>query len=276
MGRICHAFYVQNSASIGASTWLLAIVCTLGGCMAPEAPTEISELSRFLVREFENPDPAVLRAGVTNFAALLDSVDYGASTADRAVIPASLADDDVFDVARPPGTDLENATEVAVFYQSRHQVIEHELFSVQPDQLPAEPNTQAYARDFIEGQGCFVTCDCANLRTWNDITRENMLFAVQFELRKDFRHLETEDGRAVLISRAWTEESFAATVGTADLRQSWTLDVWVDSEHGAKRFRANWAETVFDPPIDEDIIRATTRNGMDNALRRADEALDAN
>ena len=244
------------------------------GCAAPEAPTEVSELSRFLVREFDNPDPAILEAGATNFAALLDAVDYGGSTADRAVTPSSLLDDDVFDVERPPDTNLQDATEVAVFYRSRHSVSAHEAFSVQPDQLPAEPNTQAYERAFLEGQGCFGTCDCESLRTWNDITRENMLFSVQFELRKDFRHLETEDGRAVLISRAWTEESFPASGGSADLRQSWTLDIWVDGDDGSERYRANWAETVFDPPIDEDVIRVTTRNGMNSALDRADEALD--
>ncbi|MCO4768862.1 MAG: hypothetical protein KDA24_02455 [Deltaproteobacteria bacterium] len=266
---------MQEIGSRGTTLWLLAILTALSGCAAPEAPTEISDLSRFMVREFENPNPGVLRAGVSNFAELLDAVDYDASTAERAVMPASLTEDDVFDVELPEGIDLEAATEVAVFYQSRHPVSAHESFSVEADQLAAEPNTDMYERAFLEGQECFGTCDCEALRTVNDITRQNMLFELEFELKKDFRHLETDDGRAVLVARAWTEETFPATGSSAELLQSWTLDVWIDSDEGARRYRANWAETVFDPPIDEDLIRVTTRNGMDNALATADEALDA-
>ncbi len=254
--------------------WAAAMVA-LGGCAAPvEAPTELSELARYMVREFDAADPAVRVAGADNFAALLDGVDYSASTADRATIPASLEADDVADLSRPPDTVLANTTDVTLFYGSRHPVSAHAAFTVADNQVDAEPSTASYVRTLLDGGDCFGDGSCERMSTVNAVGRENALFALDFTLFKDFRRLETSDGRDVLVSRSWTQEAFEASRGTAVLRQSWTLDVFVDGPDGAQRFRGNWAETTFDPPIDEDIARNTTRNGMQNGHELADEVLD--
>lgn len=253
----------------------LLFAAALAGCTPPpEAPQELSELARYMVRVFDADDPRELQVGADNFAALLDAVDYEAETAERSTIPASLEPADVEDLARPPGSRLEDTLDVTLFYASRHPVASHAAFTVSPDQLEAEPSTPAYERTLLEGGDCFGVGDCGLLRTTNAVTRENLLFALDFELLKDFRRLETSDGRDVLVSRAWTEEVFEAHVGTAILRQSWTLDVFVDGPDGALRFRGNWAETTFDPPIEDDIARNTTRGGMQNGHELADEVLD--
>jgi len=262
-------------AKQGAACATLVGALTLAGCPAPiEAPTELSDLARYMVREFDAEDPAVRVAGADNFAALLDGVDFSASTPDRSTIPSSLSSDDVADLTRPPDTSLADTTDVTLFYGSRHPVSTHAAFTLVENQIDAEPSTAAYTRSFLDGEDCFEDGSCDRLSTVNAVSRENALFALDFTLFKDFRRFATTDGRDVLVSRAWTVEPFEASRGTAVLRQSWTLDVFVDGPDGALRFRGNWAETTFDPPIDEDIARNTTRSGMQNGHERADEALD--
>ena len=252
----------------------LLLVILLAACSPPEAPTELSELGRFLIREFDNGDPALLQSGATNLAALMHAVDFEGATVDRSTIPAHLEPGDVEGLRRPPGTDLENTVDVSLYYRSRHRADEHAAFTVESDQLSAEPSAVGYERALLEGGDCFAGGQCSLLRTVNDVLRENGLFSLQFELFKDFRRAETDDGRSVLLSRAWTEEGFEAHVGTANLRQSWTLDVFIDAGEGAERLRINWAETTFDPPIEEYILRNTTRSSMQDALEAADGALD--
>ncbi len=252
----------------------LLVTLLLAGCNPPEAPTELSDLARYVIREFDNDDPAFLQAGATNLATLLDAVDYEADTVARSTIPTGLQAEDVVGLTRPADTELEDTADVSLYYRSRHPVAAHADYTRQADQLDAEPTATAYMREFLEGRDCFGNGDCEHLRTVNDLTRENLLFSMQFELWKDFRRLQTEDGRAVMVSRAWTQEGFLAHVGTANLRQSWTLDVWLDEGEGSERLRVNWAETTFDPPIDEDIIRNTTRAAIQDALEAGDDALD--
>jgi hypothetical protein len=232
----------------------------------------LSDLARFLVREFDNEDPAVMEAGVTNLAVLMDAVDYEASTVDRSTIPAHLEAVDVERLTRPPETFIDRTVDVSVSYLSRHTVSDHIGFTDE-DQLPAEPTAVEYTRDVLEGD-CFAAGDCDHLRTFNDLTRENGLFSVRFDLFKDFRAMQTDDGRDVMVSWAWTEESFLAHVGTAHLKQSWTLDVWLEKDGGAERLRVNWAETTFDPPVEDDVVRNTTRGGIQDALEAADDVLD--
>jgi hypothetical protein len=253
---------------------LLAVVLLASGCAAPEAPTELSELARYLVREFDHEDPAFLAAGASNLDVLLDGLDLDEDLFERSSVPTHLALDDVADLTRPPGTDLDDTVDVTLAYRSSYGVAEHAVFAVDGDQLSAEPSAVAYERTFLDGDDCFASGACTRLRTVNQVSRQNMLFALDFELWKDFRRAQTEDGVDVLVSRAWTEEGFQAHVGTADLRQSWTLDVFIDDEVGCRRWRVNWAETLFDPPIEDDILRNTTRSSMQDALEAADAALD--
>jgi len=252
---------------------LPVLLVPLLGCVPPvEAPTELSDLARFLVREFDAEDPAVLEAGVSNLAVLLEDVDYTADTVTRSTAQAALEATDLERLTRPPDTDLRLTADVSLFYASRHPVAAHAGFTDE-DQLPAEPTATEYTREVLEGD-CFAAGDCDLLRTFNDLTRENAAFSMRFDLFKDFRRTTTEDGRDGMVSWAWTEESFAAHVGTANLRQSWTLDVWVESDDGSRRFRANWAETTFDPPVEEQVIVGTTRAGIQDGMEAADEALD--
>ena len=252
----------------------LPFVLLLVACNPPEAPAELSELGRYFVREFDNADPAFLAVGADSLVELFAEVDFDAATLDRSTIPTHLEPEDVEGLVRPPDTDLQNSTDVTLYYRSTHPVSAHAAFTVEADQAPAEVSTPEYTRTFLEGDDCFASGDCDLLRTTNDVFRENPMFSLRFELLKDFRWSETSDGEAVLVSRAWTEQTFAAEVGTADLRQSWTLDVFIDSGAGCDRLRVNWAETVFDPQIGEDIQRNSTRSSMQDAMELADEALD--
>ncbi len=177
----------------------LLLAVPLGACSTPEAPTELSDLSRFMIREFHSEDSATLRAGATNFAALLDAADYSGDARERSRLPEPLTPEDVVGLERPEGTVLEDTTDVALFFASRHPVAAHTEFTGSEDQLPAEPSAVGYEREFLEGADCFPAGECGLMRTVNTVTRENFLFSMEFVLRKEFRTLETEDGRAAMV-----------------------------------------------------------------------------
>ena len=78
----------------------------------------------------------------------------------------------------------------------------------------------------------------------------------------------------MLVARSWFDGEYAASRGSALLRQSYTLDVWLENESGGTdRVQVLYAETVFDPPIEEHIKRNTTRLSVDSAMSTTDEAL---
>jgi hypothetical protein len=256
-----------------------ALLLTLGilvGCNSPEAPSEVSDLMRFLMREFDNPDPDFLIAGAQNMADYLATVDYDAGGADRSTIPDPLREDDLVGMGHADGTDPLDTVNVSLAYRSSRPIREHALLQAEADHTIAEPSAGAYARTWDDALDptCFGEQTCQLLRTTNIIERSNALFAAEFELFKHFRWTETEDGTPMIVARAWFDEIYAASRGSADLRQSYTLDVWMENaDGGTDRVQVLYSDTAFDPPIDADIKRNTTRLSIDGAMSTTDEAL---
>ena len=260
---------------------LLLVAC---GPASPEAPTELSDLVRFLYAQHESEDPEVLAEGLGNLASLLDEVDLEADPAERSWIPDPLEASDLVGLQRPEDRDLAELLSISLAGPSVFGVADHALQQVQTDQLPAEPTATRYIRTVTtpEEPACFVSGDCERLRTTNDVRRENFLMSVDFVFDKDFRwsFVGPDDGSGsernrAIVGRSWFEESFSGDNGSTMLWQSYSLDLWLDNgSGGVQRFQTLWSESqVVD--ISDDVVRNVLRNSIDDIFVEGDAAIEA-
>ena len=260
---------------------LLLAAC---GPPSPEAPTEMSDLVRYLFREHGAEDPRVMEEGLGNLSALLDDVDLSADPVDRSWVPSLLVADDVSGIERPEGRDLETLLSVSLAGSSQFGPADHALLQIQTDQLPTEPTATRYERDITEPSDptCFASGECEFLRTVNDARRENLLMNVDFILFKDLRwsRVGTEeefgpDRPLAIAARSWFAESFSGDTGNTTLWQSYSIDLWIGDGDGAtRRFQTLWSESdIID--VDEDIVRNVLRNSIDDIYAAGDEAIAA-
>ncbi len=256
---------------------ILALVLSTGCGNPPEAPTELSELLQYMMREWENEDPAVMEAGAANLAEYLAGVNYAGDRVERSTDPESLREVDVADMGHAEGMDPADTVNLSLAWRSPHSVALHGLWQAQVDHSPAEPSANSYARSFDEGGDgtCFEDRSCDPLYTSNVIERGNMLFTVEFDLAKHFRWVQIDEDRWMIVARAWFEDIYPASQGSAVLQQSYTLDVFADNGlGGTDRLQVLYSDTSFEPPIDADIKRNTTRLSIDGAMEATDQAIE--
>lgn len=259
-------------------TLIVLLIACAAGCNSPEAPTDVSDLMRYLVREFDNADPAYLAAGAQNMGDYLATVDYEGDSVARSTIPDPLLEEDLVGMSRLAGTDPADTINLSLAYRSSRPIGDHARMQAEADHTIAEPSASSYERTWDDEPDptCFPDRTCTLLRTTNQIERSNMLFTVEFELFKHFRWTETEDGRSMIVGRAWFDGEYVASVGTAVLRQSYTLDIWLDNAlGGTDRVQVLYAESSVEGVTDENIIRNITRSSVDDAMWTTDSALTA-
>ncbi len=267
------------------STWMrfllaTAIAGSATGCTIQEAPSELSELNRFLYREWGSQDTELLAAGLANFDEVLADVDLEGPLGDRSFLPTRLSEDDVRDHERPD-RPLENLLGVSVAHLSPWATGDHAQLIVTEDQTPVQPTAPRYQRTFTGDSDpeCFLSRSCTMLTTSNDIRRENILMSVDFTSFKDYRWVQLGDAgddssRWAIVSRSWFTESFTADSGNAVLWQSHTLDAWLDLPTGGLlRYQSSWSETEIPGVTDPDVYRGTIRVSLDNTYEAEDDFL---
>ncbi len=243
---------------------LLPLLLGLLACKHPvEAPTEMDELSRFLLREFEAGDPEGLTVGLDNLRPLLaEAPEEGWSLG-----PLSLAD--LGDLVPPAGRDPAAARGLAVVYQSPHPIADHVALMLLEDLTPCSPTAVTYARSFTEGQACFADGGCEFLRTVNEIYRETLLMQMGFTLYEDYRWVD-----AAVLSRDWIAESAHGDSGSNHLWQDWEVEVWLPSEDGGTiRLWAMWTEAEY-AGVSEELAEVSGRAGLISAMEAQDEAIE--
>jgi hypothetical protein len=258
----------------------LLIALFAAGCSPPEAPEDLSELNRFLFREWDNTDPAVMAEGMwALWEEHISQLDPEGERSERSFEQTDLQPEDIEGLTAPPDTVLSNTVNVAVAKKSAYGVELHARLMTEADQTPAENTAEEYDRFFIDptDPSCFPDRSCDTLITENDVLRANAILRARFDLKKDFRWFsvgEEDNGHWSFVARSWLEESFPGEQGNTELIQSWTLDIWLDDpEGGLWRYQALYSETDVGVD-DENLIRATTRTGIDNQLIVADQAIE--
>ncbi|MCK6530709.1 hypothetical protein L6R50_25170 [Myxococcota bacterium] len=259
----------------------LAALGLAAGCVPPpDAPEELSDLTRYMYREWDSEDPRVLGIGAGNLEDILLGFDLDGDVDDRAFVQDDLVEDDVDHLVHPD-EPVDDCVPIAVAARSRYGIDWHALFAIEVDQRPAEPTATEYERRFLDPEDpeCFAEGSCGTLGTENEITRSNILYTVSFVMPKDFAWVEimkdTEPtGRRAIVARSWLDRSWPSDDGNTDLQQSFTLDVWIEAEDGSTlRYQALWSDTEI-PGIDSDeAVQYFTKDGIADALAAGDDAI---
>ncbi|MDP7111959.1 MAG: hypothetical protein QGH45_08340 [Myxococcota bacterium] len=259
----------------------VALGVTSLGCKAPpEAPEELSDLSRYLFREFESEEWGVREVGMGNLAAFFADQDMDVEWDELSYTAEDLQADDVVDVEHP-GRDLTLLMPVGMATLSAFTPADHSTVIVMPDQTPVEPNSpNTYDRTFTEptGPGCFPGLECDLLRSTNDIAKENALMNIPYEMNKDWRWVELgepDSGEWAILGRSWCEDVAVGEEGKNEINQSFSIDVFLPRDGGTVRFMVLWSESVV-PGFGEDVIMGTIEYGMHQMFDATEDYLVEN
>jgi len=251
----------------------LLVLMAVVGCKSPlEAPSDLEELSRWMFEEWEDPD--ALAAGAANLLAYSDDVDFEADWEGRSYEGGALSAG-VVDGLVSHNYHTEDTNSVMLFYASRYDATDHQNHIVMEDQLEVEPSSsELYNRSFIEGDAeCFLDGSCDLVRSMNNVRRDNALYTIDYDMRKDWRWVEIEDVGTALCARSFNLESASANL--IDLWQGYSVDIFLPGDDGAIRFQSTWQELEM-AGLDAEDVSKTIVKGIDDGMAVQDEWLDEN
>ena len=257
---------------------IAAGILALTGCKAPvEAPAELNDLSRYMYREWENEDPEVLTAGLSNLEPfLLAEVDYEGDSQDRSFTLTPIEEADLHAISWPTDRNPADTLALSVTAMSPWPVTDHARLQVEVDQTPTEPTAKTYERTFPQTSDptCLPEQSCDTIVSINNARRENALLSVDFVLNKDFRWTTTSDGRDVLIARSWFDQSWEGDGGSTMLWQSYSTDIWIEQpDGGTLRYQALWSESDVGSSGD-DVVLGTLRYSIDKIFKAGDDSIE--
>lgn len=271
------------SSRLPTLCWLLL---GLTACSPPpEAPTELGELTTYLFANFDDPDPLVLQAGLVNMLAFLEDFEGEATLAvdssptDRSWIVPTLLEGDWGGATHVDGVDPELFYAVSVAARSSYSSDEHTPLIGLPDQLPLESSSSArYDRTFLDDFEAWRTAGEGELRTLNDIDRDNILLTLTYECNKNYRWVTMPDGRLATIGRSWISESYvnesgAGTSGEDIMDFFSNVEMTLPSGDTSLRYNALWGHVDFVPSIDETVLVNTVRNGIAESMEKTEDYL---
>lgn len=253
---------------------LLALVGVVGCKQAVEAPSELAELSVWLWSSFEDPEPEVLSTGLDNLWAFQQAeIELSTGWEDRGFDALDRLDRDAVDPLVDHDNDPAAAIGMGLFFPSRFSPGGHLDIIGMRDQAPVEPSSpDHYVREFVENDpGCMRERACEVLRSMNDVHRDNFLYALEYEMGKDWRWVETAEGPA-LLGRSW---NVGENTNDSNVRllQGYALDVFLPRGDASVRYHAVWQQTDMPGGLtDEDLTRAVLK-GIDDQLTLHDDFL---
>jgi hypothetical protein len=242
----------------------------------PAAAAGFSDAARYALGHFDDPEPTALAAPLLALEdEIVSTLDLSSATsADRALSPEALTDDDIAGLEHPD-RDPARMLPVAVARLSAFPVPDHVGIALRTDLAPMEPSSpHQYDRTFLDGEECWADDGCDFLHTTNRITKENALMTVAYGLDKDYRWVDLDDGRVAIAARSWMPASATGEDGGTTLWQSYTVEMWVPQDDGrVLRMMAVWSETELSTPVDDDLVISTVRVGIDELFEAHDDWL---
>lgn len=253
----------------------IALAAAAAGC-TPSAPMEVNETTWYLYREWDNKDPAVMRAGLLSLEKLLEAKKLGPDGAgdDRLMHLQSIRRMDITVDPWPSDRDPSKTLGYAVTRQSRWPVDDFARVQADPDQLAVEPSATMYTRTYVDptDPSCLVGAACSTIRTSNELTRENATLKLTYVLRKDFRWFDLGDGRRALVGRAWEPMSFRGQTGA--ILQSFTIDIFLPRPGDVTwRYQSTFSEQQLSVATTDDIQIAVVTGAVDEAFKKADTVI---
>ena len=237
----------------------LTFGCENGGSKLRDNP-DFADSARYTFAQFENPEPADLAFAVRRLEReLYLTADLEATqTADRALMVAELRSEDLAGFEETPdvypegfsdeGQAIlpESANPLAVAALSSFEAGSHALYPVLEDQRLVEPGSpNHYDRSFEDGtELCWPDRSCSALRTDNNLTKQNALLQMTYDLFKDYRWVDLNlpdpssvpedepivnegEERWAFVARSWNPHSAVGDAGANAIFQSYSIEIWV-------------------------------------------------
>ena len=238
--------------------------CPNGGSQLRDNP-DFADAARYTFGQFENPEEADLAFAVRRLEReLYLTADLEASsTGDRALVVAALRAEDIEGFVETPDVYPEgfdrageeilpgSASPLAVATLSTFEVPQHSLYPTLEDQRLVEPGSpNHYDRSFVQGtEVCWGDRSCNVLRTENNLTKQNALLQMTYDLSKDYRWVDLNlpdpasipegeviinDGPArwAIVGRSWNPQSAVGDAGANAIFQSYSIEIWVPRDGG--------------------------------------------
>lgn len=242
-------------------------------CKAPPpAPTEMNELARFLVREFEGEDET-LAEGLVNLYALLDDIDLDSDPSDRVYELQDVTTEDLAGLERPDRAPSDCET-LAIAATSTYELDAHTGYMVLDDLTVISTTAEIYDRTMDVDPACFQSGECPVMRTTNHIYRDAWLFQMEYDFDKDYRWVETERGRVVL-ARGWIPTSAHGNSDANHIWQNYEVDVYLEAGQDTWRFYGIWTEAEY-AGVNEETARNLSISSAVDALEMLEEWLGEN
>lgn len=265
---------------------LALLLCGLSACTPPpEAPEDLGELTLYLFANFDDPDPAVMQAGMVNMLTFLEEFEEGGDlgidspATDRAWQLPALEEENWGGADHWDGGSAENQMPVGVAVRSAYPGGDHAELVGLEDQTPLESSSSArYDRTFLTDFDEWLAGDVALLQTENSIDRDNILLTLTYTAYKDYRWVEMPDGSQASIARSWTTEEYinepgAGTANEDRMEFFSNVELTIPSGEGSLRYNCLWGAVVFAPEVDETVLLNTVRNGIQEGYENTEAYL---
>jgi hypothetical protein len=250
---------------------------SLGACKPPaEAPAELGELSIFLFENFDSEDEQVLQDASLNLEEYLLTLDMDAKADDRAVTLPLLPTERMGTVSATEGADPALQIPVGVSARSRHDFDTNLSLLKETNYVCIDSDTSKFSeRTLLTDVDCIVDGTCATLETSQWVRKENPLAKIWFEIFRNYRTLELEDGRTVMFARTVLPKSFVSDGGGSSWDQNYAIEAWIPESDGdgTLRFYGLWS-SVDISLISDKGWAVLVQGGIDQSYEFADNFLD--
>jgi hypothetical protein len=245
------------------------LLVVLGGC--PNGGSQLrgnpdfADAARYTFAQFENPEDADLAFAVRRLERelYLTANLEASSTGDRSLVVAALRAEDLEGFEETPDVYPEgfdrageeilpgSASPLAVATLSSFEVALHSAYPILEDQRVVEPGSpNHYDRSFVEEtELCWGDRSCSVLRTANNLTKQNALLQMTYDLSKDYRWVDlnlpapasvlegepiVNEGptRWAIVARSWNPRSAVGDAGANAIFQSYSIEIWVPRDGG--------------------------------------------
>ena len=246
-----------------------------GGKPPVEAPSEISELSAYLFENFSAETDEELVAGAEQLLPFLKEHDFSAPTKDRTYALEPLQPSSWGAITGPDGQDPADQIPVAVVGKSRHDLDANRALAQETNHVCIESNTTVYyQREFLTDEKDFVNGDSATLETLNEVRKESFVAKIWYDLYKDYRVVESEDGDQYMFGRQWIDQAFDGDGGNNSFFQLYIIEAWLPLKGGETARWFAMYSAVQIGGVDDNFYASLVEQGISEGYVNADNFID--
>ncbi|MCA9492077.1 MAG: hypothetical protein KC621_19225 [Myxococcales bacterium] len=251
----------------------ILVTTLVSGCARKRepAPTELQDLVEFLFMNWE--DDELVPEAIDNLGSWL-ATNVDDEETNRGFQLQPLTDEDVSTVAHPD-RDLSGLIGACAGVRSEFPIEAHSTYVPLPDQTFSNPTQyKFYERSLVEGTASGFEGE-DTLRTLNTIETSSFGITIPYELKKDYKWVETEQERAI-FARSWIEDRSCNKDGEGGncIEHSYSIDMfYADGSDASLRMTATWSEVDTSITLPEATLVASLALGLNNVFHATEKFL---